>query len=173
MSRSEPIFPPLPWQPEPESDRLPLLKLMREQSLTAALKATGAVFSVQVLHQGAAGALWAEERVPADAAAFYSREVYLLLDGRPVVWARSVCADGAAGWKSVLDCGTQPLGAQLFGGGIRSERSGFLFARVPPERLPQGAAAEVVWARRSQFVCGGEALGLIECFLPGLSVYFA
>lgn len=162
--------PPLDWRPQFSDVPPALAELMCQQSLTAALMATGAAFAVVVRHQGKALDLWADECLPADAEAFYAREVHLLLDGEPVVWARSVCADDAAGWKQVLDCGTQPLGAQLFGGGIRASRSPFAFARIPAGWL--GVTDEKVWARRSLFEAGGEVLGLTECFLPALQRFF-
>ncbi|MDO4693802.1 MAG: chorismate lyase [Eikenella sp.] len=165
------LRPPLDWQSHFEGVAPALAALMRRQSLTAALMATGAAFAVDVRRQGRAQDLWADECLPAEAEAFYAREVHLLLDGVPVVWARSVCADDAAGWKQVLDCGVQPLGARLFGGGIRAARSPFAFARVPAGWL-DGAEGSV-WARRSVFAAGGEVLGLTECFLPALQGFFS
>lgn len=164
------LRPPLDWRHQFDGVSPALAGLMRQQSLTAALKATGAAFAVQVRRQGRAQDLWADECLPAEAEAFYAREVHLLLDGEPVVWARSVCADDAAGWKQVLDCGVQPLGAQLFGGGIRASRSAFAFARVPAAWLD--AAGGSLWARRSRFEADGEGLGLTECFLPALQDFF-
>ena len=170
MCRFVPAFPPLLWQPQPDSESHPLAALMQQQSLTAALKATGATFSVRVLHQGVADSLWADECLPPEAPAFYAREVQLLLNGEAVVWARSVCADSAEGWKQVLDCGTQPLGAQLFGGSLAAERSAFTFAQVPAGWVPDTEVP--VWARHSVFVHQGEVLGLMECFLPALARFF-
>lgn len=134
--------------------------LLETRSLTAALKATGAAFAVEVRFQGEIERIGADERL---ADAHYAREVFLHLDGVPVVWARSVCAADAHGWREVLNCGGQPLGARLFDGTLRAVRSPFEYLRKP---LPDGS--QTVWMRRSRFVCAEETLLLTEAFLPAL-----
>lgn len=135
--------------------------LLKTQSLTAALKASGAAFSVRVRFQGESEAIGDDERL---AARHYVREVHLLLDGVAVVWARSVCAAEAQGWREVLDCGNASLGARLFGGEVEAVRSDFeyLQGHVPELRDP-------VWMRRSRFTCQEQTLLLTEAFLPTLA----
>lgn len=140
--------------------------LMQRQSLTAALKGMGGAFAVRVRHQGALDAAWEA----AMAGQLYAREVQLLLDGVPVVWARSVCAQDAWGWRKVLDCGEQPLGARLFGGEVQAERSAFRYALAHGGQVPETDAR--VWMRQSCFAAAGEILTLTEAFLPALARYF-
>ena len=137
--------------------------LLATQSLTAALKATGAAFAVRVRFQGETEALFARERL---AARHYAREVELLLDGVAVVWARSVCDAASQRWREVLACGEQPLGAKLFGGEVEAKRSDFVYFT---DKVP-GADAPV-WMRASRFVCAGETLLLTEAFLPALAAF--
>ncbi|MDO4776586.1 MAG: hypothetical protein Q4A06_03915 [Cardiobacteriaceae bacterium] len=154
------------WQEHPQEVTRAWRTLMQTQSLTAALKATGADFAVRVRHQGALETAW-----EADAGGrLYAREVHLLLDGAPVVWARSVCAVDATGWRKVLDCGEQPLGARLFGGDVQAARSPFRYALTRAGQVPETDAP--VWMRQSHFDGHGELLILSEAFLPGLSRYF-
>lgn len=154
------------WYSHPPGQHAALAELMRQQSLTAALQATGARFAVDVLYQGESEDLRADECL---ARAHYVREVRLLLDGAPVVWARSVCAADAAGWRDVLACGNQPLGARLFGGGVSAVRSPFRYALLKAGEVPQADGA--VWIRQSRFAAAGEVLVLSEAFLPGVLVY--
>lgn len=140
--------------------------LMQRQSLTVALKSMGADFAVRVRHQGALDAAW-EARMHG---LLYAREVHLLLDGVPVVWARSICAHDASGWRKVLDCGEQPLGARLFGGDVQAERSAFRYAQVQAGQVPETDAP--VWIRQSHFDSHSEILILTEAFLPALGRYF-
>ena len=135
--------------------------ILQAPSLTAALTATGADFSVRVRFQGETEAIHADERL---ADAHYVREVDLLLDGVAVVWARSVCAADAHGWRNVLDCGQQSLGARLFGGEIAALRSPFRYVLTH-----LADCREAVWMRRSFFEYQGERLLLSETFLPALA----
>lgn len=137
--------------------------LLTTQSLTAALKASGAAFSVHVRFQGESEAIAADERL---AARHYVREVELHLDGIAVVWARSVCAADAQGWREVLDCGNASLGARLFGGDVAAVRSAFEYLTGP---VP--IASTPVYMRRSRFYCAGEELLLTEAFLPALAPF--
>ena len=82
-------LPPLVWQPDPPAVPAALRRLIQAPSLTLALRATGADFRVQVAFQGEWAQLWPGEEVAGHA--FHVRQVWLLLDDTPVVWARSVC----------------------------------------------------------------------------------
>ena len=100
-----------------------LAALMQAESLTAALKALAAPFSVRLLHLGAVAWQPHEAGFIALAAAtpLHGREVLLCLDDVPVVWARSVCARrgksarGSAGETAGYRCGLKRR--SLFGGG--------------------------------------------------------
>ncbi len=87
-------------------------------SLSARLAATGEVFSVHVLSQGRqpltqdeALALGLGKRRLG-----YAREVVLRVDGKPMVFARSVTAHANAmgAWRSVQGLGNRPLADVLF-----------------------------------------------------------
>lgn len=138
-------------------------RLITEPSLTAALKSSGAVFSVKVLHLGLSESdLWFSDRLfPAKV---FARDVLLCLSDRPVVWARSICCHDDMLWREVLDCGTRPLGERLFDGTLPLERSAFEFCTGEGVSPPYEKLA--VWAmRRSVFDLNGHKLGLTECFL--------
>lgn len=157
-------LPPLIWQPEPPAVPAALRRLIQATSLTLALQATGADFRVQVAFQGERAQLWPDEGVAGNA--FHMRQVWLLLDDTPVVWARSVCLLAGA-WPSILACGTQPLGKRLFDGRLAAARSPLAFAAVPPAQ--QGQAAQAVCLRRSVFDLNGEKMVLTEGFMPELA----
>ncbi|MBH5329545.1 chorismate lyase [Eikenella sp. S3360] len=162
-------LPPLAWQTAPPPAPETLRRLMQADSLTAALQATGADLRVQVAFQGEAVQLWPGEDLAG--AAFHVRQVWLLLDGTPVVWARSVCRREAAEWQSILACGTRPLGKQLFGTGLAWQRSPLAFAAVPSAQ--QAQAAQAAWLRRSEFALHGETMVLTEGFTPELGRFLA
>lgn len=157
-------LPPLIWQPEPPAIPAALCRLIQATSLTLALQATGADFRVQVAFQGERAQLWSGEELADNA--FHVRQVWLLLNDTPVVWARSVCRLAGA-WPSILACGTQPLGKRLFDGRLAAERSPLAFAAVPPAQQEQ--AAQAVCLRRSVFDLNGEKMVLTEGFMPELA----
>ncbi|MCF7521356.1 chorismate lyase [Neisseria sp. ZJ106] len=169
---------------------------LNTQSLTQALRALPHHFSVQPLHLGECTEdIWLRPSENAYGAADFGetvfvRDVLLCLDGKAVVWARSMCAADSQRWRELLDCGTQPLGERLFDGSLPLQRSPFEFCNTVPENVsvPQQSAQAVLAkptvlasqkrtspvfrrplaARRSWFDWSGETLGLVECFLPGL-----
>ena len=123
---------------------------------------------------------------PAGAGA-HGREVILLADGVPVVYARSVLqAVHARGtWKAIRGLGNRALADLLFGQPA-AQRSGFEFARFAPG---SGIAATVhrrwrdatgtewgrreVWARCSVFTRRGAPLLVTECFAPAIAAFDA
>ena len=157
-------LPPLIWQTEPPAVFAALRRLIQAPSLTLALQATGADFRVQVAFQGEKAQRWPGEELADNT--FHVRQVWLLLDDTPVVWARSVCSLAGA-WPSILACGTQPLGKRLFDGRLAAERSPLAFAAVPPAQQEQ--AAQAVCLRRSAFDLNGEKMVLTEGFMPDLA----
>jgi chorismate lyase len=149
-------------------------------SLSARLAASGQRFSVLVLNQGLqkmrpdeARALGLSARQPG-----YVREVLLLVDDAPVVFARSVTrhAPSLGPWRSIRGLGTRPLADVLF------KRSGL--ARTPLEfanikraspsqrhvaRAWQGATGDALAlrklaARRSAFTRCAAPLLVMEVF---------
>ena len=97
----------LPDLPASVSDgiSLPMSRLLKARSLTAALRALPHIFSVELLKLG---------ELETECGGRLVREVLLKLDGIPVVAARSECRIGSAFWQNILDCGTRPLGERLF-----------------------------------------------------------
>ncbi len=153
-----------------------LAELWQVNSLTSALKSLSPHFSVTVLALANSEAYADEVGFGVDAPLF-CREVTLSLDGRAVVWARSVCHRHSRYWLPILDCGTEPLGHRLFDGSLPITRSAFEYALVPAMHpmLPQALAAALpvaeLGARRSTFWWGEDALLLTECFLPAIEEY--
>lgn len=151
-------------------------------SLTARIRARCGAFRVQVLRQ-CAGNLTADERRLLGLRAGENallREVLLIADGRPVVFARSVLARGEqrGGWLRLWrGIGSRPLGAALFTD-RRVSRQPLASARITGNdrryhlaRLslpPDAALPPALWARRSVFRLHGRALMVSEVFLPAI-----
>lgn len=105
------------------------------------------------------------------------REVVLLADGAPVVYARSVLPrrNLRGGWRLFAGIGNRPLGAALFSD-PRIVREPLRTRRLAPRdarhrrllrALPCGCESDL-WARRSVFALRGRALLVCEVFLPGI-----
>ncbi len=128
-----------------------------------------------------AGATAGRPRGTARPRTVLSREVLLLCDGLPTVWAHSVI-DAAAlrgRWRWLAGLGNRPLGEALFRDPqVRRGPLSFRRLRAPDPRY-LGAAAELsarglsvpraLWARRSVFVAGGRQLLVTEVFLPAVA----
>ena len=159
--------------------------LQIDGSLSARIAAVSTRLAVRVLRQGAVRLQPAEAELlgcPAGAAA-HGREVILLADGVPVVYARSVLqAKHARGtWKAIRGLGNRALADLLFGLPA-ARRSDFVFARFAPG---SAIAATVhrrwrdatgtdwgrreVWARCSVFTRRGAPLLVSECFAPAIT----
>ncbi|MHA6910367.1 chorismate--pyruvate lyase family protein [Ralstonia pseudosolanacearum] len=154
-------------------------------SLTARLRAASSSFRVELLGQGRAMPLRDEWRclgLPR-AAETLAREVLLICDDAPVVYAHTIVhpRSVAADWPFLRALGTQPLGHALFAD-PRVARGAFEFAlldgRHPLVRqahaalggtLP-GAMARLP-ARRSVFRRGVSAMLVTEVFLPALAAF--
>lgn len=147
-------------------------------SLTARIVARCADFRVRVLCEARARP-FPDERaligLPPRRHA-WTREVLLIADGVPVVFAHSVLAprDLTGAWHMARAIGARPLGAALFADpGIRR---GTLFAArlTATHPLHRRACAAVgldlptLWARRSLFCRLGRPLLVTEAFLPGI-----
>jgi len=163
--------------------------LQIDGSLSARIASASGNVTVRVLRQGPVRLQAAEARrlrCPTGAAA-HGREVILLADGAPVVYARSVLqAVHARGtWKAIRGLGNRALADLLFGLPA-AHRSGFDFARFAPG---SGIAATVrrrwreatgtdwgrreVWARCSVFTRRHAPLLVTECFAPAIATLAA
>lgn len=158
-------------------------------SLSARIASASGQLTVRVLRQGPARLLPGEAArlgCPAGVGA-HGREVVLLADGVPVVYARTVLqAVHARGtWKAIRGLGNRALADLLFGLPA-AQRSGFEFARFAPgsrvaaavrRRWREETGAEwgrrEVWARCSLFRRRGAALLLTECFAPAIERFDA
>jgi chorismate--pyruvate lyase len=149
-------------------------------SLTQRLKSRCASFRVEPQATGLARPNPDEYALlgmaPGDRA--YVREVLLLCDGEPVVFAHSVLprAGLRGGWNSITRLGSRSLGEALFSD-HRIERQPLAYRNVrhnhPLYRSVaslQTLAVGSLWARRSVFCLNGHPLLVTEVFLPALSV---
>jgi chorismate--pyruvate lyase len=150
--------------------------LSDQGSLTRRLKSRCASFRVVPLATGPARANADEYAllgmVPGTRA--YVREVMLLCDEVPVVFAHSVLPPAGlrGGWDGITRLGSRSLGEALFSD-HRIERQPLAFRRVqrghPLYRAAashQAAAAASLWARRSVFCLNRHPLLVTEVFLP-------
>lgn len=165
---------PRPRQdPHPANPSL-LAWLTAPGSLTARLRAHGRV-DVRVQRQGSQR-LWPEERRDLGCRSGHVREVLLLLDGEPVVWARSATSHRAlhGPWKALTGLGTRPLAELLFQHRhvcrepLRIQplaRHGCAAARLRQAALP----ADPRWARSSVFWQQGQPLRVMESFAPWIT----
>lgn len=104
----------------------------------------------------------------------YVREVLLVCDGIPVVFAHSVLplAGLRGGWNGIGRLGTRSLGEALFSDprivrqtlAYRRLRAGHPLYRAAAACQPMQAGA--VWARRSVFCLDSHPLLVTEVFLP-------
>lgn len=168
------------WKTSPSSRGGLRRWLQASGSLSARLAATGEQFSVQVLCQGRQ-ALTTDEATALGLGVQrtgYAREVLLRVDGKPLVFARSVTAygDSVGAWRSVRGLGSRPLADVLFKrSGITRQPLAFtqLKRQSPLQRhvaaswhcaagTPLTRAA--LPARRSVFTRHGAALLVMEVF---------
>ena len=160
------------WRREPHPPSASLHAwLTATGSLTARLRAHGVV-EVRVQRQGSQR-LWPQERRDLACRSGHVREVVLLLDGVPVVWARSATSHRAlqGTWKALTGLGTRPLAELLF------QRSHVCREPLRIQQLARHGRAESRlraawtgthprWARSSVFWQHGQALRVMESFAP-------
>lgn len=106
----------------------------------------------------------------------YVREVMLLCDGEPVVFAHSVLPHAGlrGGWNGITRLGSRSLGEALFSDhritrqplAYRNVRNDHPLFRAISARQP--LAASSLWARRSVFCLNGHPLLVTEIFLPAI-----
>ncbi|MCC7182609.1 MAG: chorismate lyase [Rhodocyclaceae bacterium] len=150
-------------------------------SLTTRLRAVSTSFRVLRLAEGWGRAHRDERDALAIAAdePVWLREVLLLCDEEPVVFAHSIVAAAELNgpWRSLRRQGSRPLGDSLFAGGHRHAvaRSPLSFARLAPNHpLHRGAVRALgqplpaMWARRGVYRRTGTPLVVTELFLPAV-----
>lgn len=165
------------WQPRIVG-QLALRPWLQERgSLTARLKRNYPDFSVQVLSQAWRKPNMDEQallHLPAATRAWV-REVMLMGEGRPQVFAHSVISrkDLRGAWHGLRSIGRVPLGASLFADAKVSR--GRLHYRKLPVKHPlrqalccyfPSARPQMLWARRSLFSLRHYRLLVTEVFLP-------
>jgi chorismate--pyruvate lyase len=153
--------------------------LQAEGSLTARLRVHGPVH-VLVQRQGRMP-LWADEQTDLKVPGGYVREVVLLLNNRPAVWARSATPLPAikGPWRALQGLGSRPLAELLFAGraidreALRPQhlpRSGSIAHHIRQQWLavaqktPEAGLPH--WARSSVFLRHGAPLRVMEAFSP-------
>lgn len=151
--------------------------LQERGSLTARLKKQYADFSVQLLRE-----VWAKPHADEKnllqlpvATRAWVREVLLVGDGQPRVFAHSVIArkDLRGAWYGLRKMGRLPLGAALFAN-PKVERGALHFRKLSPAHpLYKTLSAcfplshdQPLWARRSLFCLQRHHLLVTEVFLP-------
>jgi chorismate--pyruvate lyase len=166
------------WLPlRPAAARSGIAPWLAERgSLTARLRAHCTQFGLRRLCHGT-GAAQADDP-GCGGPRLWRREVLLLADGQPVVFARSVAARDVLrdSWRLLRGLGARPLGDAVFA------RPGVRRTPIRVRRLRRGdalqraacraaglAADTELWARRSAFVHRGAAVWVTEVFLPALS----
>jgi chorismate--pyruvate lyase len=183
--RQSPANPPRPgaWLPlRPAAGRSGLAGWLAERgSLTARLRAHCGQFVLLRLGQRAATPHRDETPLlglPQGRKAWV-REVLLLADGVPVVYAHSVARTEVlrGAWRLLARIGGKPVGDAVFARPLT--RRGAIEVRhlKPGHPLQRAACAAAclppdtrLWARRSAFVHAGQALWVSEVFLPGAAV---
>ena len=153
--------------------------LTDDSSLTARIRSRCGRFSLRVVSQGK-GVVLPDEMAALGVhrhASLWQREVLLIADGAPVVFARSLVADTTipADWHLLRGLGGRPLAAVLFDD-PRVARSRLEAARLDARdsrwyhaaRATGNADLPALWARRSAFRRNGAPLLITEIFLPAI-----
>lgn len=175
-----PLSRPADWLPSPLPANHPLQRWLSDPaSLTARLKARSRNLFVEVLFQGRGRphhdeALLLGLRQGEEACV---REVLLVADGTPVVYARSLLRrDSLRGpWRVFSGMGARPLGAALFAdplirrgplGARRLDARDARYKRI--NRVVELRSGQALWARRSCFTRDARPLIVCEVFLPAI-----
>ena len=153
--------------------------LTDDSSLTARIRSRCGRFSLQVVSQGK-GRVMPDERAALGVhhhGDLWIREVLLIADGAPVVFARSLVPETGipAVWHLLHGLGGRPLANVLFND-PRVRRSPLEAARLDARDSRWHHAARAtgepdlppLWARRSAFRRKGSPLLITEIFLPAI-----
>jgi chorismate lyase len=168
------------WLAHPHPIPRPLRAWLSDHgSLTQRLKSRCAAFRVVPLATGLARPNPDEYALLglAPGTRAYVREVMLLCDGVPVVFAHSVLPQAGlrGGWNGITRLGNRSLGEALFSDhrierqplAYRQLRPGHpLYRAISEEQAPAGGS---LWARRSVFCLGRHPLLVTEVFLPAIA----
>lgn len=152
--------------------------LRTDGSLTLRIQQCCENFSVYNVHNHLATAIYDEAvllGLPTQQK-IYTREVFLLADGKPVVFAHSVIAAQhlCGAWHALRNLGNRPLGALLFAHPLVRRSALHFHALKPNHPLYRRAAAALdtppqkLWARRSLFILRNAPLLVTEIFLPDI-----
>lgn len=179
-----PVPPDACWRSVAHSACLPAPHPLRAwltdpHSLTARIRARCGRLTVTVLAQGRGRPHPDEARLLRLRAGELAllREVLLVADGRPVVYARSLLAPRSLrqGWQVFAGIGSRPLGAALFAdpriarGRLAAKRLDVRDRRYHRAAAVAGQAVPgALWARRSRFMRAGHGLLVCEVFLPAV-----
>ncbi len=140
-------------------------------SLTARLQQHCQLFRVEVLRQGPNKAIPAElallKELGIEDESCLVREVLLLCDSQPWVFARTLMPESALTGKfeRFRDLDDQPLGPMLFSD-PDIHRGPMHRLRVESDQLDCP-----LWGRRSAFLLAGKPVLVSEVFLPGSAAY--
>jgi chorismate--pyruvate lyase len=152
--------------------------LMDHGSLTARIRQHCDNFSVLNLRDGLMTATHDETALlgVAQRQKIYAREVFLLADDQPVIFAHSVVAAQhlRGAWQALQHLGNRSLGTLLFTHPL-VHRAPLCFHALKPSHplyrravISLGAAPGKLWARRSLFTLHGVPLLVTEVFLPDI-----
>jgi chorismate--pyruvate lyase len=183
--RAPMLMPPTPAPRDPNACRYVIDRSLRawlraSGSLTARLRQHGTV-TVAVQRQGRQRLTQQEQRT-LRCRAGYVREVVLLVNGHAAVWARSSTSLAAVKgpWRAIKGLGTRPLAELLFSH-QQVERSPLRTLRplassplrchmiTQWRKANQTSSAIPAWARYSVFSHKGQALQVMEAFVPWVS----
>ncbi|MEW9798041.1 chorismate--pyruvate lyase family protein [Alteromonas sp. CYL-A6] len=149
--------------------------LLDTGSLTERVQALCRQFDLTVLGQGSS-TLHAAERdwLNADDDSHYDvREVLLVADGTPWVFARSVIPHALIK-QELANLGSEPLGRRLFND-ARFQRTEFEVCQLNDDQsalfFAQCARRWPLWGRRSRFSIDGLQMIVAEVFLPASPAY--
>lgn len=182
LTRAHPMSSPLAhWKPSAALAGAPARLhpwLADPGSLTARIKARCQNFRVQVIRERHARP-HLDEHVLIDVPLCrhaWVREVLLIADDQPVVFAHSVLRlqDLAGAWHMARAIGSRPLGAALFAdpgiqrGALYAARISLSHPLHQQASQASGLALPALWGRRSRFTREGRPLLVTEVFLPGI-----
>ena len=147
--------------------------LFDPSSLTARIiKTCPGQFGVRVLSQSYTHARLTEKRILGmqNREAALIREVHLLCDNHPIVYARTVIPVSTltGAQRQLARLGNKSLGAVLFSDQTM-QREEVEIARLKPEQVKLNSQLDVdIWGRRSVFKLSEKPLLVSEFFLPEL-----
>lgn len=145
--------------------------LFEAGSLTARLQATGRKFSLQlVLQQNTELPMFLQQRWQTRRGLV--REVVLLLDQQPCVYAQSFLPDHTVNaLQPLADLGTVPLGHYIFTQPDLQRSAIELAGFAAGFRLSGMADFPKLWGRRSYFTLSQHELLVQELYLPALTEF--